>query len=161
MYASPQALTEVTISGKRVMVEARFADAYQRLGRANGDFFTREGMDSLHAVDMKSLLQMIPGVLVNDRGITFLRCEGNVFAQNPAYNPFDGTQRPRAASAQAAKVQVYVDGVRVTTTGDDAFAALRDIRPSSLQLVEVYRGLSRIPGEYLDDACAVILLWTR
>jgi len=27
--------------------------------------------------------------------------------------------------------------------------------------MEVYSGVARIPGEYLDDACAVILIWRK
>ena len=86
-----------------------------------------------------------------------------------------------------AKVQVYVDGVRVTeynqaltgaadpqslrmktTMRDlnldlsrDVSHELRDIVPSSLQLVEVYRGVARLPARYAADACAVVLIWTR
>jgi hypothetical protein len=27
--------------------------------------------------------------------------------------------------------------------------------------MEVYTGIARIPGEYLEDACAVIAIWTK
>lgn len=161
---APQSLAEVRISGRRVIVPARYAEAYGRVARANGDFFTRERMDSMQALDMGSLLRTIPGVYVNERGITFRRCEANLSSQGI---PSSISPRPQGDSSTVprAHVQVYVDGVRVTgysaRGGDDAAAALRDIRPSQLELVEVYRGVARIPGEYLDDACAVILIWTK
>ena len=168
LRASPQALAEITINGQRVMFPARYADAYARVARGSGDYFTSETMEKMHALDMKSLLQTLPGVLVNDRGITFMRCEGNPFAVPPKGSSamLDGSgPPPRGGGPQAAHVQVYINGVRVTgySSGglDDVQHALRDIRPTSLQLVEVYRGVSRIPGEYLDDACAVILIWTK
>jgi hypothetical protein len=36
------------------------------------------------------------------------------------------------------------------------------VRPYDLEGVEVYRGLTEMPGEFYDDQhCGVILLWTR
>ncbi len=64
-------------------------------------------------------------------------------------------------------VRLAEEGVRRTrySTGGifdiDAGTALRDIPPSSIQLMEVYGGVARLPGEYLDDACAVILIWLK
>ena len=61
---------------------------------------------------------------------------------------------------------MYVDGVRATNytiPGNviDPVTALKNIVVSSVQLVEVYTGVSSIPADYLDDACAVILVWTK
>ena len=82
--------------------------------------------------------------------------------------PFSNSKKDTddgGGNPNAGRIQVYVNGVRVTGygggSGEDAFHALRDIRPSSVEIIEVYRGVARIPGEYLADACAVILVWTR
>jgi len=154
-----QALGTVTIEGRRVTYPARFAEPYQRLSQQKGYFWTREMIDSLFPADVHSLLMRVPGAHDNGRTITFARCQ-----------PQDG------------HVQVWVDGVRRThwsaasigafVPGDrsggapqpgnvDAVEAVRDIIPSSIQLMEVYSGVARIPGEFLDDACAVILIWTK
>jgi outer membrane cobalamin receptor len=159
------ALSEVKISGHRVLVPARYADAYSRVARATGDFFTRERIDSLHALDMKSLLQTIPGVHINDRGMTFQRCEATLSSVKIPGSISGASKEPETSSTSQAHIQVYIDGVRVTdyagSYGDDAYLAIRYIIPSSVQLVEVYRGVASIPGEFLNDACAVILIWTK
>ncbi|MBL0170553.1 MAG: hypothetical protein IPP90_07435 [Gemmatimonadaceae bacterium] len=63
---------------------------------------------------------------------------------------------------------MWVDGTRWTKyfsrdtlVNVNATKAVRDIPVSSIQLMEVYSGVARIPGEYLDDACAVILIWRK
>jgi hypothetical protein len=165
LTVAPQALSEVKISGQRVLVPTRYADAYGRVAKATGDFFTRERIDSLHALDMKSLLQNIPGVSINDRGMTFQRCQANQLSVNIPSSISGASAAPKSFTTSAAHIQVYIDGVRVTDyagqNGQDAYEAIRYIIPSSVQLIEVYRGVARIPGEYLNDACAVILIWTK
>jgi hypothetical protein len=165
LTVAPRALSEVKISGHRVLVPARYADAYSRVARATGDFFTRERIDSLHALDMKSLLQTIPGVHINDRGMTFQRCEATLSSVKIPGSISGASKEPETSSTSQAHIQVYIDGVRVTdyagSYGDDAYLAIRYIIPSSVQLVEVYRGVASIPGEFLNDACAVILIWTK
>jgi hypothetical protein len=155
MYASAQALGEVVIAGRRVTYPLRYAEAYARLTHENGDFLTREQIDSLHPLDLTSLLQTLPGIRVKKGALNFGRCDDSM-------NPFvtDGNRN------NVAKIQVYLDGQRLTNyyVGDDSRDAtheLRDIVPTSLQLMEVYRGPGRIPGQYLDDACAVVLLWSK
>lgn len=145
MRPSAQAMATIQVAGKAVTYPARLAEPYSRVSRATGTFFTREQIDSLFPLDLQSLLMRVPGVHVKDsKSFEFVRCrlEGHV--------------------------QVWVDGTRLTSysTGNrsfdrDASDALRDITPSSVQLMEVYVGPSRIPGQYLDDACAVILIWRK
>lgn len=149
MLVAPQALGQVTIRGHRIVFPARYADAYARMERGTGWYFTHELIDSLQAYDIKSFLPQVPGVDVNNRGdLTFARCTTG------------------AVLGSTAHVQIYLDGTRLTnyTTGtsggmDEALKALPPM--SAVQLVEVYQGVARIPAEYLDDACAVILVWTR
>lgn len=143
-----QPLAEVTVSGSKVMVPARLAEPYKRMAVGNGWFFSRASIDSLSPYDIKSLLPRIPGVRVNDRGVQFARCTTG------------------AVLGSEANVQVYVDGTRLTNyTSSNAGLrlneALRTVPMASIQLIEVYQGISRIPADYLDDACAVILIWTR
>ncbi len=147
MRTGAQLLAEVTISGQRVMFPARLSEPYSRVARGRGSFFTRELIDSLQPWDIKSLLQRVPGVHINDRSVRFARCDSH------------------AVLGSDARIQIYLDGVRLTRYGSslslDANAVLRDVVISAVQLVEVYPSISSVPPEYGDDACAVILIWSR
>ena len=35
------------------------------------------------------------------------------------------------------------------------------INPAQIELIEVYRGVSDLPGEFHDDNCAAIVIWTK
>lgn len=144
MRIGAQVLAEVTIAGRRVMFPARYSEAYARVARGKGTFFTRELIDSLQPWDVKSLLVRVAGVHVNDREVQFARC---------------------GSGADVAHAQVYIDGVRQTSyntiLGRDVNDAVRDVVTTSVQLIEVYTSISSVPGEYGDDACAVILIWSK
>lgn len=45
----------------------------------------------------------------------------------------------------------------------EAADAVNLIHPSEVKAVEIYRGPSEIPGQYLDSnaRCGIILIWTR
>ena len=142
----PNALTEVRIEGQLRRVPPRYEDVYRRMKVANGKFFTREDIDRFNPLDVQSLLMQAPTVRVNRNGIHFARCK-------------------------PPGVQIWIDGFR--TTGrlkffgeDEVIAAeqrevLRQVIPSQIQAIEIYSGVARIPGEFLDNACAVIAIWTK
>lgn len=149
MRIGAQILAEVTVSGRRVMFPARLAEPYARVARGGAAFFTRELIDSLQPWDISSLLQRVPGVRVNDRVIKVARCAGG-----------------GANSGSDAPLHVYVDGVRQTNysnkiLGRGALEAVRDVAIDKVQLIEVHTSINRIPPEYADDACAVILIWSK
>jgi hypothetical protein len=155
------ALTAVVIEGRMVRVPARFEDVYRRGSSGWGKFITREMIDSLQPFDTKRLFDGIPSVRVSERGIQFDRC------MNQAGNPYK------------SNVQVYVDGDRRTRLQrvvrypnpldmiptyeilDDANDVLKSIKPSEIQAMEIYTGTARIPGEFNNDSCAVIAIWTK
>jgi len=168
MRAGAQALSAVTIAGQRMLFPARYSDAYQRVAKGKGVFFTREQIDSLNPLDMKSLLQRAPTVHVNERGLTFERCQSGLVSNLSSGFSRSAKSSTLGAAPNPAHVQVYLDGVRLTRYDSgreddivDANEAIRDIPTTSIQLVEIYSGVARIPGEYLSDACAVILIWTK
>jgi len=138
----PNALTEVRIEGRMLKVPARYEEVYRRAARGWGTFINRDEIVRRNPLDVKSLLYAIPGVMVNDRGIQFQRCQDNIL----------GMSWP---------TQVYVDGVRMTAAGASINEALSLVPPTAIQAIEVYRGVSQIPAEFLDNACAVIAIWTR
>ncbi len=144
MVSSAQAIATMTIAGKRIDYPVRLTDAYTRIRRSTGYFVTREQIDSLFPYDVNALLMRIPSVrVIGNGGFEFARCD------------------------TGRNVHVWVDGTRWTNynrRGDavvDAPTAVRYITPSTIQLMEVYSGVTRIPVEYLDDACAVILIWRK
>jgi hypothetical protein len=141
-------LAEVVINGRRVSYSSRFVGVVERARVHSGALFTREDMQSVR--DVKSLLARLPGVQANDRGVTFARCEAAL--------PSVGH-----ASAAPSNVQVYIDGVRATAIADGTGvqAALRLVPPASVEFIEVYVGVARIPAEWQNDACAVIAIWTK
>jgi outer membrane receptor for Fe3+-dicitrate len=149
------ALTEVLIEGKMVRVPYRYEDVYRRGAQGLGKLITREEIERQNSPDTKSLLQQIPGVLVNDRGITFQRCQAGLSGLSITPSRTGST-----VSVQQAKVQVYIDGVLMTAR-EDAEHALRIVPPISIQAIEVYTGVAQIPAEFLSDACAVIAIWTK
>ena len=149
-------LPEVRIEGQLRRVPPRFGDVYRRMTTANGKFFTREDIDRFNPPDIQSLLMQVPTVRVNFNGIQFARCnEGGNLALSPG----------------GGKVHIYIDGLRMTgrikmTGVENQIAAeqrevLRLVLPTQVQAIEVYSGVARIPGEFLEDACAVIAIWTR
>ncbi len=152
----PTELTEVRIEGELRKVPPRFNDVYRRMATANGKFFTREDIQRLNPQDVQSLLLQVATLRVNFQGIQFARCnEGGALVLSPG----------------GGKVQIYIDGFRMTgrvrpVGEENAIAAeqrevLRMVKPSQIQAMEIYSGVSRIPGEFLEDACAVIAIWTR
>jgi hypothetical protein len=120
LLVAPQALGQVTIAGRQVLFPARYAEAYARMERGTGWYFTHELIDSLKAYDIKSLLPQIPGVQANNRGdITFARCTTGAVLGSPAH------------------VQIYLDGTRVTnyatgapSAGGGMDNALRELPPA-------------------------------
>jgi hypothetical protein len=147
MRSGARVLAEVVISGARVLFPARLAEPYSRVARGRGAFFTRELIDSLQPWDTYTLLTRVPGVRVNDRSIRIARCENH------------------GASGGAGNLHVFIDGIRQTKYGGDfargASEVLRDVVITSVQLIEVYTSINAIPPEFADDACAVILVWSR
>lgn len=170
---APQMLPEVEVRGRKVIDLPRFTAAVERASRNNGAVFTADDIAKENPLDTKSLLERLPGVHVNDRGIMFARCQDSgMLPRSNAVGGGRGSGSFQAASGPSARIQVYVDGKRLTYRdapvggapvgdSDDANGILKSINPRSIAVMEVYTGIARIPGEYLEDACAVIAIWTK
>lgn len=159
---APHVLREVYVRGRKVMDLPRFTAAVERASRNNGAAYTADEIAIENPVETKLLLERLPGVHVNDRGIMFDRCQDSGLL--PGYGSGRGGSASfGGASGPRPRVQVYVDGLRLTRDegGQNANEILRDIKPQSIAVMEVYTGVARIPGEYLENACAVIAIWTK
>lgn len=148
-----QQLGHVVVAAPRTVVPfpQRFTAVAERARRSNGALFTADQIDSLQPLRTKDLLAMLPGVYVNDRGLTFVRCQTGSTLPGPLGD------KPSPAS-----IQVYVDGNRLTgVSGSPPIDVLASVNPRSIAAMEVYTGVARIPAEYVNDACAVIAIWTK
>jgi hypothetical protein len=170
---APQMLPEVEVRGRKVIDLPRFTAAVERASRNTGAVFTDDDIAKENPLETRSLLEQLPGVHVNDRGIMFDRCQDS--GMLPTSNAIRGSRGSgsfQAASGPSARIQVYVDGHRLTYRdppasansmhdADDANGILKSINPRSIAVMEVYTGIARIPGEFLEDACAVVAIWTK
>jgi hypothetical protein len=154
-------LTEVVIEGKKVWVPPRLGPVYERAARGWGKLFTADDIQQRNPSNLGALLNTLPSVVMNDRGLTFNRCQAGLDALGNALSG-GGT-----SSYTPGKIQVYVDGMKMTSmssdTGVDRDAAkiIAQIHPSSVAAMEVYTGVARLPGEFHSDACAADAIWTK
>ncbi len=133
MRRLPTTLAEVSINGQPGKVPARLQEGYMRAARGWGSFFSSDDIKRRQPFDVIALLETIPGVHSSlENGVTFNRCD--------------------------TKVAIYVDGLRSSYS---VWETLRTVSMADIAAVEVYRGISQIPGEFLDDACAVVAIWTK
>ena len=148
MTPLPVELKEVMIEGKLVSVPHRFEDVYRRAASGFGHLITLEEIERRRPFYVRELLNGIPGIFVDNYKVRFRRCGDANNWRNP----------------DRAKVQVYIDGQRVTRFDADETnvdAALSLVSVTNIQAIEVYSGIAQIPGEFLSDACAVIAIWTK
>lgn len=140
MSRVPQVLTEMVVQGRAMRVPHGFEEVYRRGARGWGTFITREQIDSLNPIDLKSMLVAIPGVHVNDRGVSFPRCPLHWLPQ------------------------VWIDGTRMTRFGSvmRVNESLSQVLPADVQAMEVYHSVATTPAEFLDGSgCGIIAIWTK
>lgn len=150
----PPLLAEVKIRGRMVRVPLKFVEVLQRSSSGWGRLFTREEIRA--ASQVKSLLSQLPGVITEDHTVAFSSCADHLDPSAPQ------------------KIQVYVDGVRVTMVPqtrnplargyggpDEVTLILKNLNMADIEFIEVYRGPAEIPADFVNDACAVIAIWTK
>lgn len=144
---------KVEAEGGDVFNRAKYADFFRRRTLGIGTFRYGPEIERMHAMHTPELLRDIPGVhlsfgtiaagVANQFSIRFPRCTG------PSHN-----------------ITVYLDGQRLygregQTPEEEAYLLLDTIPPDRVQAIEVFRGVSQIAGEFLDNACAVVSVWTK
>ena len=164
LQSPAQVMPEVEVLGHQVLDLPRFTQAIQRANRNNGAVFTAAEIARENPLETKMLLERLPGVHVNDRGITFSRCQDSGMLPRPTYGGGGGASASfETSDTRRPRTQVYVDGLRLTRDekGEDANQVLKTVNPRSIAVMEVYTGIARIPGEFSEDACAVVAIWTK
>lgn len=139
LEAVPQQLAAVVVRANHRSYTGRMADFNRRRDLGFGRFITAEDIDRQHPINTSDLLRMVPGMVVQTRGIS-----SNLRLRNSGCDPL-----------------VWLDGMPATAgyLDVDAFA------PSSLAGIEVYSGPATVPVELRapggQSSCGVIALWSR
>ena len=133
----------------------KYDDFFQRQKIGLGTFISREQIEKMNAFHTIEILRGIPGIYTN--------------VGNPG-DPTSADIRFARCTGMDSKVTVWVDGRMLIPSVEDVgprknsvnlAAQLERIAPSGIEMVEIYRGVSQIPGVYHWDGCAVIAIWTR
>ena len=115
-------------------------DLYRRLGQ--GAFIDRDEIDEIVAGPVSRVLGRLPGVRIVPTGIS-----GTLI---------------RIHRTRDCPPSLYIDGMQAGHTDDNG---IDDMLPlSAIEMIEVYRSLSELPGEMADAharQCGAIGLWTR
>ena len=134
---------------------------FQRQKLGLGTFISREQIERMNAFHTLEIFRGIPGFYVN--------------VGNPG-DPYSADIRLARCTGADAKVSVWIDGRLQIGGGFDRgntgwpnpralstelAALLEQIAPAGIEMIEVYRGASQIPGVFHWDGCAVIAIWTR
>jgi len=130
-------LPELTVVGEQY-VPARIADFYQRRRFGLGHYMDREDIERRNAFMVTDLLEGMAGVRV-------FHNSGNPFMSQVAF-------------LRCERIGVYLDGSRLW---GDPGENLSLINPADVEAMEVYRGPSELPAEFMSDNCAAIVVWTR
>jgi len=141
----------------------KYDDFFRRQKLGLGTFISREQIEKMNAYHTLEILRGIPGVYVNPG--------------NPGDPVSADIRMPRCTGEgnRLGKVTVWIDGQPVNEVGDVGnrnqyphglnsyllAEQLERIAASGIEMIEVYRGASQIPGEFHWDGCAVIAIWTR
>jgi hypothetical protein len=125
----------------------------QRLRSGLGLYITREQIEARRPTFIADLFRDIPGITVMGSG-----------AGNRAR-----VQVGRSLSRTDCQTQIYVDGFLMNRRTGAGRSLINDFRLDdavslvSVEAIEVYRGLSTVPAEFLtpEAKCGVIAIWTR
>jgi hypothetical protein len=160
-------LAPLEITARRRSISPVLDGFLHRKQRGFGHYFTAEDIARRNAFLISDMLVTLPGVRVGSgqrggrgRNITMARAlpgEGNC----PVQVFLDGFHmNPRALVA----VDDDSEGRPITSFRTDHGFVLDDvISPNAIYGIEVYRGLSTIPAEFLtpDSRCGTVVIWTK
>ncbi len=130
---APYLLAPVVVRGRSVDLPTRLLEFYARAKHNHASIFARE--DFALTNDYRFALESVPGLHLNARNqLIHKTCD---------------------------KIQVYINGTRYGAPDDNPMRTLKLVAPADVELMEVYTHVTRLPVEYLTDACMVIAVWTK
>ncbi len=145
-------LTPLTVVARTPAYRSPVLDGFHaRLGSGMGTFFTRADVERIKPSYLSDMVTRVPGMVVATSGT--------------------GTERHiyvgRNAGLRSCPAQIWVDGFLLNPRSPDGsivgMTLDEAVSPSSVEGIEIYRGLSSVPAEFLnqDARCGVIAVWTR
>ncbi len=140
LHRQTVAVAPIIVEVERRSVTGPLAGVYERVDQmrrlGQGRFFGREEMERWGVNRVSDVLGTVPGVLLLPGQIILNRLCG----RPPLY---------------------YLDGMPLRMEAGDHLD--RWVHPSQVEIVEVYRRASEVPGEYGGSSaqCGVIAVWTR
>jgi len=154
------ALPTITVKD-RALVHAppgnphKYDDFLMRRKLGFGHFITRAEIESKPQNDTRTLFVGISGVKYWQNGTDWYlrsqRCPGGA----------DATRRPNQPiqATSPGDPVIFVDGIQISKW--NGLEMLRTIPPNEIEAIEVFQGLSEMPGQLKGDACFVIFIWRR
>jgi hypothetical protein len=146
----PQRLAEVTIQNALGEMIRLPEEVRARTHSGMGSYMTAADIERHHVTRTSEALQYLPGVeltkdgvINNTRGVISLLTDGCKYG-----------------------LPVYIDGQKIDDPNADQEAphgsALTDlVQPSTIALIEVYRGPSEVPATLPQDKCGGVFIWTK
>lgn len=140
---------EVTAWKRRTRPSSILEGFRDRMRSGLGYFFTREDIERRNPGLVSDIIGTVPGVELRSTGRGLRR---------HVYMSRTGDHCP---------AQIFVDGFLLNgtsrTTGDPDFTIDDAVPPSVVEAIEVYRGLSSVPAEFLNahSRCGAVVVWTR
>ena len=135
----------IAIEGLAVSVRGRedisgMEDMIRRMRLGLGNFITRDVIERRPGARVADLLREAPGtrVYISGPDVAYLEVRGKMCVPD-----------------------VFVDGIPWIT---DAATALTSLYGMELEAIEVYKGISETPAEFIRSGpapCAVVVIWTR
>jgi hypothetical protein len=144
----------VIVSASEVIQNAIQDGFQQRLVNGLGHYITRDDVEARNPMLVTDLLRDVPGITLS----------GGSVGNRPSI-------RMVRASNRNCATQIWVDGMLINARGISTNGSLSPmdfriddvVTPASIEGIEVYRGLSTVPPEFLnrDADCGVIAIWTK
>jgi 5-hydroxyisourate hydrolase-like protein (transthyretin family) len=145
-------LTPLTVVARTPAYRSPVLDGFHaRLGSGLGTFFTRADVERIKPSYLSDMVTRVPGMTVASAG--------------------SGTERHiyvgRNMGLRSCPAQIWVDGFLLNPRSPDGeivgMTLDEAVSPSNVEGIEIYRGLSTVPAEFLnqDARCGVIAVWTR
>jgi hypothetical protein len=146
----------------RYAATTKYDDFFRRQKLGLGTFISREQIEKMNAFHTLEILRGIPGIHVNvgipgdpaTADIRIPRCESDDHRLGKVTVWIDGQMLVEPLHPAGEKGPFGVGSLNLAEL-------LSRIGPEGIEMVEVYRGPSQIPGEFHWDGCAAIVIWTR
>lgn len=143
-------VTVVTRSERRMSPVLR--GFYDRMRRGPGRFITREQIESGRASRLSEVLRTLPNIRTSTSRMGM-----------------GGSTLSHGASAGRCSLVFFVDGMRMNlppapgARGGMDFVIDDYVSPGDVEGIEVYRGESETPAEFVTAAvsCGTVVIWTR